>query len=240
MNLAQLSAAVVIETKRPDMDTFSGGDGTIQQKIVAATLFLHGMDFFLKDIAETLVVFDQAAYLQTLDCTEIPMFRRMYYARKWDPTLQTYQQNPTILPPLFNSVGAVNPTQSLAFFKIIDADHIFDNYNYKQERTDVAYQTGDTLSFKSSSSFAQMLFGYYKFPNTDTSGTGQNFSSWIARDHPFAIIYHATSSIFAMIGKQESSRKYDSPASPVQNGQPGLVQQEINKILLNEVTVQGR
>lgn len=240
MNLSQLSAAVVIETKRPDFDTFSGGDGTIQQKIAAATLFLHGMDFFLKDICETKVVFDAAGYIQQLDSTEIPRFRRMYYARKWDPTLQIYQQNPTILPPLFNSVGAVNPTQSLAFFEIIDADKIFDNYHYKQERADVAYQAGDTLTFKSSSSFAQMLFGYYQYPNVDTSSEGKNFSSWIARDHPFAIIYHAASSIFAQIGKQETSRKYDAGASPVQVGQPGLVQQEINKILLNEVTVQGR
>lgn len=239
MNLAQLSAAVVVETKRPDFDAFSGGDGTIQQKIAAATLFLHGMDFFFKDVSETLVVFDQSAYIQQLDTTEIPRFRSMHAARKYDPTLQTSQLNPTILPPLFNSVGAVNPTQSMAFFEVIDADKIFDIYHYKQERMDVAYQAGDTLNFKSSSSFAQMLLDYFTWPNIDTSVNG-NYSSWIARDHPFAIVYHAASSVFSMIGKQEASRKYDSPTNPAANGQPGLVQQEINNILLNNVTVQGR
>lgn len=234
MNFSELVAAVIVETKRPDMGFIStGGDGTIPQKIAAATLTLHGMDFFYKDIKTAQIAFDTAAYIQTLDIRGIARYRSCSFFRKNDPTLATYQQNPTILPPLFNNVGAVNFNQSMAFLELITPDDVLDSYG--AERIDVFYQAGDTLFIKSSSAVAFALFGWYAWPNADpgTDGSYPNYDSWIAETFPFAIIYHASSSIFAQTGKQDQSRKYDNP-------QTGLVPEQIRNLLISNVTAQGR
>jgi hypothetical protein len=177
MDFPTLVAEVVKDTNRPDMSSLQGGDGQIEQKVASSTLYLHSMDYFLKDILEASVIFDQAAFIQTLDTTEFPRFRSLAYARKDDPTLSSFQQNPSILPPLFNSSGAVNMQQSMAMFELITADSIFDELRYGSEKLDVMYQAGDVVNFKSSSSFKQLRFGWYAFPNVDTSANGVNFKS---------------------------------------------------------------
>lgn len=232
MNFSDLVTKVVNDTNRPDMDSSQGGDGQIQDKIINSTLYLHTLDYFYKDIQKTQIVFDAPAYIQQLETQVFPRYRALAYARKDDPTMAVYQQNPSILPPLFNSFGAVNFAQSMPMFKEIKPDKIFDIYGYESERLDVMYQAGDLINFKSSSNFQFLLFAYYAFPNVDISNDGANFDSWIARDFPFAIIYHAASAIFSSTGKQEVARKYDGPG--------GHVPTWINNLLISNISMTGR
>jgi hypothetical protein len=232
MDFGELVAAVVTDTNRPDMDSSQGGDGQIQQAVARATAYLHTVDFFIRDIKKINIQFDQPAFIQTLETTILPRYRALSYARKNDPKLATFQQNPTLLPPLYNSHLALNFVQSMAMFTKIDIDHIFDDYGYSSEKLNVMYQAGDTLFFKSDSSFSNMLFGYYAFPNVDTTNNGENFESWIARDFPYAIISVAISAIFNNTGKADVAKKYDAP--------DGSIATWTRNLILSNIELQGR
>lgn len=234
MSFTDMVNMVITETGRDEM-TFSedGGTGEIPRALQAATLKMHGLDFFYKDIQTAQVVFDSSAYIQTLDVTTLPRYRNISYIRKWDPTLQTYQLNPTLLPPLFNSVGAINTQQSLGMLQVIDIDDIFDDYG--TEKMDICYQAGSTLFIKCSNAISYALAGWYAYPVVDISNHAANYNSWIANEYPFALIYDASSKIYAGTGQQDQSRKFDSP-----DGQGGLVQGEISRILMNNVHLGGR
>lgn len=222
MNLADLQAAVYTETNRPDLVAET------QQKILASILKIHCMDFFYKDIATTEAIFEAAAYVQTLDTTDFPRYRALSYFRKNDPSLSAYQQNPTLLPPLYSSVGA--PTSlSMGFLKVITPDDILNEYN--QEKLDVCYQVGATLMMKCSTAIQYGLVGWYQYPNISTDPTA--FDSWIAREFPYAIIYDAASAVLQSIGMTDAARKYDDPRS-------GLATTNMNIVVMNNIVAQGR
>lgn len=199
MNLAELIAAVYLETNRPDLE-----DET-KQAVLSSTLKMHSLDFFYKDIVTARIVFESSAYIQQLDTTLFPRYRSLSYFRKDDTSLAAYQQNPLLLPPMFNSVGAVNIAQSMGFVKIITPDAIFDTYG--SERRDVGYQAGTTVYIKSSSSFRFGLLGFYRYPDISEEG----YESWVANEMPYAIVYDAASHIAVTGGNQEVSRKMDGP-----------------------------
>lgn len=228
MTFQEIVNAVVAETGRPDMDSSQGGDGQIQQYVQKATAFLHSMDFFFRDIVPVTVQFDLPAYIQTLQTPIFPRYRSLAYARKNDPTMGQYQQNPSLLPPLFDSNHAVNWKQSMAMFTQIALDKIFDEYGYGTEKLDVMYQAGDTVFFKSSSSFSNILFAYYAFPDINP----QTYTSWIARDFPFAIVSVASANIFDATGKDAAARKLDSP--------DGTIAFWTRNILMSNIEMQGR
>lgn len=226
MNFTELVDAVYTETGRPDLVAQT------QQQVVGSTRKMHGLDFFFKDIATVQALFDITGYVQTLDTSVLPLYRSMMYVRKWDPTFQSSQLNPTILPPLTNSVnGVISPNIALAFLDPLAPDDIFSTYG--QEKTDVYYQVGSTLMMKSSTSFIQALIGYYKHPDT----RAVTFTSWIAEEFPFAIIYDAASAILQKTGKQDVARKYD--AGDLQHP-IGLVWSHVFNIINSNIQVQGR
>lgn len=206
MTFAEIVDAVILDTLRPDMGLVaSGGDGRIPLSVQASLTYLHGLETWYKDIQQVELVFDAAGYIQVMDTSALPRFRNLNYLRKWDPSINTYQSgSPSILPPLYNSYGAVNPNQSLAFFKIIDPKNILDSYD--SEKLDVAYQAGIGIYLKSSSSFQFVKCGYYQFPNLDYSDNERLFDSWIARDFPYAAIALAVSRVFQIVGQQDKHR----------------------------------
>lgn len=232
MTFQELVAVVVNDTSRPDFDSSQGGDGTIQIAVARATAYVHGIDYFFKDIKTAQVQFDQPAFIQVLDTTIFSRYRSLSYARKNDITLTTFQQNPNILPPLWNSFGAVNMQESMAMFEAINVDKIFDIYGYQSERVNVMYQTGSKVNFKSQQAFQNILFGYYQYPNVDTTDNGKNYDSWIARELPFIITSIATANIFNATGKQDAARKYDAP--------DGTIALWTRNLLLSNVEIQGR
>jgi len=144
--------------------------------IRAATLKLHQADYFYKDLLETGVVFSTAAYLQQLEYrTIIPLWRSLKYIRKSD----------------------VDASDSGAFLEVITPELVLDDY--KQNRNDVCYTAGATINIRSSTELQYIFLGYYVNPDVTVSG----YSSWMAIDHPWAIIYTAAAQIFKSTGKQE-------------------------------------
>lgn len=140
-----------------------------------STLALHQADFYWKDIYETGISFTTSDYTQELTYRPIiPLFRALKYLRKAD------------------SSGTPG-----AFFTVVQPESVLDNYSI--ERTDVCYAAGASIEIKSSTRFQYALLGCYLNPNVSVSG----FNSWIAIDHPYAIVYEAAEKVFKMIGKTE-------------------------------------
>ena len=145
-----------------------------------ATLALHQSDFFWKDIFETGISFTTSAYLQELAFRPIiPRFRAIKYIRKSD------------------SFGATG-----AFFTIVTPEAVLDLYG--TDRTDICYAAGESIEIKSSTQFQYALLGCYLNPNITPSG----YASWVAEDHPYAIVLEAAEKVFKMIGKTEEFAAY--------------------------------
>ena len=145
-----------------------------------STLALHQSDYFWKDIAETGLSFSTSAYLQEIEYRSIlPRFRAIKYLRKSD------------------SAGATG-----AFFDVITPESVLDLYG--TDRTNVCYAAGASIEIKSSTQFQYAILGYYQNPVVTTAG----FDSWIALDHPYAIVLEAAEKVFKMIGKTEEFAAY--------------------------------
>lgn len=146
------------------------------QAIQSATLESHQRDFFDRDLFEVPLVFSSAGFLQEIEYSSVwPRFRSMKYLRYWDPT---------------TNVGG-------KFFEGIPPEKVVDGYAV--ERVDVFYLAGAMIQIKAGVSFQYALSGVYLHPDITPSG----YASWIAREHPFAIIYRAARKIFKSIGKDE-------------------------------------
>ena len=144
----------------------------------AATLKLHQADYFYKDLFETGVVFSTAEYKQQLEYRNlIPLWRSLKYIRKTD----------------------VQGSETGAFFDIIVPENVLDDYHLN--RVDVCYVAGSVIQMKSSTQVQYILLGCYVNPDITVSG----YNSWIALDHPYAIVYEAAATIFKSIGEDTSS-----------------------------------
>lgn len=231
MSFSQLIASVYVKTNRPDL---------IQETsdaVVAATLKMHTMDFFPKDIAPTRLVFDNEDCIQQIDTTIFPRWRAISYLKKHRPN-SVYNANAQITPIQQQNYLFPQLQGMYRFWQedrepitIISPDDIFDEFGYY--RTNVAYQAGTNIFIRSRLAFRFLQIGFYQYPNVDTSNNGANFSSWVAIEYPFAIVYEATSNILQSIGQTDAARKYDNP-------QNGLVGQQVAMILLNNISAQGR
>jgi hypothetical protein len=231
MNLRELQDAVYVATNRPDLVELT------LQRVLAATLKVHGIEFFPRDITACQVKFDQAAYIQSIDLDVLPRFRKLSYFRKNDPAFSAFQQNPTILPPIFYNGGT--PQQSVyqmtAMLNCIDPDNIFDIFGY--QKNDVCYLAGASILIKSSTPLNWGLIGFYQRPLPDafTEDNGVSYPryvSWIANDYPYAIVYDAAASILNSIGMLDAARMYDrepDPNKPQDKG--GLAQQQFAMII---------
>lgn len=145
----------------------------------AATLKLHQMDFFPRDLSESKVNFSVADYYQTLAyATLFPQFRALSYLRKYEG-------------------GA--PTDTLA---IIQPTDILDSYGISKEN--VAYMAGSVIQIRSHTQVGTVLIGYYKNPIT----APDTYDSWIGTNHPFAVINEAAATVFKMIGFDEQASTY--------------------------------
>ena len=144
--------------------------------IRAATLKLHQADYFYKDLFESGVTFSTPAYLQQLEYrTLFPRWRALKYIRKSD----------------------VNSFADGAFLEIISPDQVLDSYSLN--RSDVCYAAGLTVNIRSSTELQYVFIGCYLNPDITLAG----YSSWIALDHPWAIIQLAAAQILRSIGKTE-------------------------------------
>jgi hypothetical protein len=173
MTLAELQAAVIEITNRPDLvaKTLSA--------VQSATLKVHQLDYFYKDIYEAEIDFTEAMFEPDFEYrTFIPRWRAGKYFRKYDHD---------------NAIPGI-------FFEKLSAENALDSYSVA--RVDVWYGAGEIIHLKSSTEERYVLMGCYRHPDV----TESTFDSWIAREHPYAIVYGAAQTIFRLIGKTDESK----------------------------------
>jgi hypothetical protein len=215
MNLAQLIAAVYTETNRPDLAAET------LQSVLEATQSIHGIDNFYKDIYEARVIFDDPSlYIQTLDTFALPRFRKFAYIRKENTSVAPYN----VLP------------RSTALLTEISVGDILDRYGY--EKRDVWYAAGSQINIKSSTPLQYATIAWYQYPVLDATGVA--FSSWVARENPYSIVYKAAGSIFAKVGEDKSYAMYmrqPTPRAGLDSG--GMYYQQLAQLLRDNLTSTG-
>ena len=167
---AELVADVKIITNRPDMDS------QIKHAVKVATLKAHQSDYYYKDLFETAITFDTAAFTQSIDYRSIiPRWRSLKYLRKYANSLPG------------------------AFFSILTPEQTLDGYGSLKD--DICYVAGEQIEVRSSTEDDYMLLGCYLNPML----TEEGYNSWIAKDHPYVIEYDAAARIFRQIGFDEQA-----------------------------------
>jgi hypothetical protein len=147
----------------------------------SATLKLHQSDYYYKDLRETGVSFVSALYVQQLEYRPLfPKWRALKYVRKTD------------------AAG----TDTGAFLELVVPENVLDNY--KQNRNDICYVAGEVIHIRSSTQLQYIILGRYDSPDITQSG----YDSWIALDHPYAIVFEAASTVFKMIGDTDQFAAY--------------------------------
>lgn len=149
--------------------------------IRSATLKAHQREFYFRDLFESGIQFSSAEFIQSFEPkTVFPLFRSIKYLRKYDSIGQT----PGIL------LNRITP------------DQVFDDYGI--DYVNVYYSAGAEIQIKMNTQEQFMLFGGYSNPNV----TIDMYSSWIADDYPFAIIYSAVAQVFKMLGSDTQANMY--------------------------------
>jgi hypothetical protein len=144
--------------------------------VKAATLKAHQSDFYPKDIYEVGIEWPDPDYIQSLDYrTLIPRWRAFKYLRKYADGA----------PGDF--INLLTPEQTLDRFAI--------------NKDDICYLAGEMLEIRSSTQDTYMILACYRNPDL----ADNSFSSWIALDHPYVIVYEAARAIFKQIGFDEQA-----------------------------------
>jgi len=182
-DLASIIADVYTLTNRPDL---------IAETLLAvksATLKAHQSDYYPKDLAEVSIQFAAADYYQTLYYKSVvPRLRSLSYVRIFD-----------------NSYNTSDPYSQTAtdFLEILNPNQVLDSYN--TNKTNVCYLAGDSIEFRLYTQQQYFLLGAYLNPDVTSDG----YSSWIADEHPYLIVYEAARVVFKTIGYDEQSSTYE-------------------------------
>lgn len=169
-SLNSLMTDVFTITNRPDLIAET------KLAVKQATLKMHHVDYFPKDLFETGISWNPADYVQSLAYKNIiPRWRTFKYLRK-------YQDS--------------RPGD---FFQLLGVEETLDRYAINKDN--ICYIAGDQLEIRSSTQDNYMLIGCYLHPDI----TDEGYSSWIADEHPFAIVFDAAATVFKMIGFDEQA-----------------------------------
>jgi hypothetical protein len=166
--------------------------------VKAATLKAHQSDFYPKDLFEIGITWPTPDYIQSIEYrTLVPRWRAFKYLRKYADSTPG------------------------AFISLLTPEQTLDRYSINKD--DICYLAGEMLEVRSSTQDAYMILSCYLNPILDEN----SYTSWIALDHPYAIVYEAARSIFKQIGWDE---------------QAASIRQEVGEqyqILKQEVTAYG-
>lgn len=151
--------------------------------VKSATLKAHQSDYYWKDIFESGLSFSTAEFIQSWDYrSNLPLYRSLKYLRKYDIT---------------NGIGC--PGREL---KIVLPENIFDSYQL--QKNDICYAAGAYIQIKSSTKQQLWLMGCYLNPDI----SDLTYSSWVAIDHPYYIVFDAAATVFKAIGKDDEAATY--------------------------------
>ena len=145
----------------------------------AATLKAHQSDFYPKDLHEVGLSWATPDYIQSIEYrTLIPRWRAFKYLRKY----------------LGGTSGAPGE-----FLKLLTPEETLDRYGINKEN--VCYLAGEMLEIRSNTQDSNMILGCYLNPITSEEG----YTSWIAKDHPYAIVFEAARGVFRQVGSIDES-----------------------------------
>jgi hypothetical protein len=139
-----------------------------------ATLKMHQSDHYPKDLFESGITFQSPSNIQSVDYrTLVPRWRTFKYLRKY-------------------SNGYPGE-----FFTLLTPEETLDRYQINREN--ICYVAGEQLEIRSNTADSHALLACYLHPDI----TENNFTSWIAVEHPYAIVYEAAAKVFKMLGQDE-------------------------------------
>lgn len=174
---SDLTSDVMTITNRPDLIAET------KLAVKAATLKIHQSDYYYKDLFESGLTWDTAAYTQEVDLSLLfSYFRTLKYVRRYDTS---------------------GTGEAKEFYTILTPGEVLDSYG--RDKYNIAYMAGRILNIKSYEKFTNALIGMYV--NPDITDTG--YSSWIANDHPYSIIFEAARLLFKQIGYDEQSTQFE-------------------------------
>jgi hypothetical protein len=176
MNLTELQTEVYTQTNLPHLvnETLAA--------VRSATLKLHQLDYFYRDIKEAGISFSAPDLVQNFEYKELfPRWRALKYFRRALP-------DGTITEPLY---------------EVISPENFMDAYNIV--RTNVCYVAGNFIQIRSTVDLTYAIIGFYEHPDITVGG----YNSWIAKDYPYAIVHEAAAQVFAAVGDtaQATSQK---------------------------------
>lgn len=175
MNFTELLAEVYAITDREDLESRT------KSAIKAATLKMHKLDYFPKDLYETGFDMGESAFIHSFDIYNLfSNYRAFHYVKRVTDASDTKGK----------------------FLDIIDPVETLDEYG--DSLTDVAYVAGRILNMRASVSFQYGLLGMYILPIVTETG----YSSWVADLSPYAIIYEAARNVFKSVGDMEQGNHY--------------------------------
>lgn len=188
MNLTELQAEIYSLTNRPDLvaDTLVA--------IRAATLKAHHSDFYYKDCQQAVLQLQTPDFVNTFDTTLLLRYRSMAFLRKWYPSGINVQ---TGLPS--GKAGKFLTARGIA--DVLDS--------YGRDATETYYIAGTQVNINMKEQLASFLVGWYSHPDISTA----TYTSWIAQEHPYAIVFDAASTVFKGIGYDEQSTRYGNLVS---------------------------
>ena len=176
-------------------------DLEIKSAVKAATLKAHHSDYFPKDLFETGISWATPNYLQYFEYRNvIPRYRAFKFLRKYEA--------------VSSSPGK--------FFKLLTPEQILDSYGIQKD--DVCYLAGNMLEIRSSTQDQYMLIGCYLHPAISEVG----YTSWIAEEYPYAIVYEAARTLFKQIGFNEQSSQMSQ-----------LVQEQFSELRNSNISAYG-
>jgi len=143
--------------------------------VKAATLKAHQSDFFPKDLFETGIAWPSPDYIQSIE------YRTLIPRWRAFKYLRKYDTVPG------------------AFITLLTPEQTLDRYSINKD--DICYLAGEMLEIRSSTQDTNMILACYLNPILDEN----TYSSWIALDHPYSIVYEAARSIFKQIGWDEQA-----------------------------------
>lgn len=184
--------------------TITGRPDRVAETLLAvksATLKAHQSDYYYKDIFESGLAFNTPEFVQCLDYRAIlSKWRALKYLRKYDPATNTPGRELDILVP----------------------ENVLDSYQI--QRSDICYVAGAFIQINSATKEQYYLLGCYLNPDVTTDG----YSSWVALDHPYAIVMDAAATVFKAIGKDEEAASYRT-----------LVAEQLAMLRISNITAVG-
>jgi hypothetical protein len=169
--------------------------------VKAATLKMHQSDYYYKDLYEFGVSFPTSEYVQSLEYKFVlPNWRALKYIRKTD----------------------VVGSDTDSFLTVLTPEETVDSYG--MNKNDICYVAGQVIQIRSSTQLQYIFVGCYTNPTLVEA----SYNSWIASDHPYAIVYDAVATIFKMTG-------FDEQATLMRQ----LVAEQIAELRLSNIQASG-